>query len=145
MTTTDSDTAIPRDRGMLRALTTFARELGIDPQDPHLLQLAEHQRFVEDHAPKVIPPCPPCCVLPARHDYDGTDGTGEDLTFERTHVALETEHLSVNAKETNRHGIFEVRVPTLWVERDDTLNAAQARAFAAELLSAADLLDTITG
>jgi len=131
---------------MTTDLDTRAREMGIDPQNPLWAQLLEHERLVKANSPKVIPPCPAWCVTGAGHGYDSTSvPTGEDMMFERTHVALETEHLSVDAMETNRHGIVEVRFPTLWVERDDTLDAAQARGFAAEMLSAADLLDTITG
>ncbi len=157
MTTTDSDTATSRDRGKsgafmpARDFMTAVRELGIDPQDPRMLKLAEHQRFVEDHAPKVIPPCPAWCVQPAGHDYDGTDGSGEDLTFERTHVALDGERLAIDAilaidaMEHNHHGTVATEVPLLYVNHEGNFDAEQARAFAAELLSAADLLATITG
>jgi hypothetical protein len=105
-----------------------------------------HQVIVEQNAP-AVPPCPSWCTSPDGHDYDCVDG-GEvaDLTYFRNHVVMQRPHLLVDATEHNRNGVVTMDAASICVasNRDD-LDAEQARAFAAELLEAADLLDRVNG
>jgi hypothetical protein len=106
----------------------------------------ERQRSIEEQAPTVIPPCPSWCILDAGHDYTSTDGYGDDVSFERQHVAFEGEVASVDATEHNRGGTVTLDEPGVYLSmRDDARPVEQVRAIAAELLEAADVLDRLKG
>jgi hypothetical protein len=104
----------------------------------------ERERSIEDHAPTVIPPCPSWCSLDAGHDYDSTDGYGDDVDFQRQHVAFDGSVADVGATEHNRAGTVTVDEPGVYLSlRDDERPVEQVRAIAAELLEAADVLDRL--
>ncbi len=99
---------------------------------------------IATQAPAVIPPCPPWCVRDAGHDYDSTDGFGDDLSFERRHVAFEGTVADVSATEHNRAGAVTLDEPGIYLSlRDDERPVDEVRAIAAELLEAADVLDRL--
>lgn len=104
----------------------------------------QHEVFAETHAPATIPPCPSWCVDLDGHGYDATDGTGAELTFERFHHAPVGALLLVDALERNRYGTVTVTVPSGYLDERPDVDAAGARALAADLLASADLLDVIT-
>jgi len=100
---------------------------------------------VEAGAPTVMPPCPDWCTLPAGHPYDSYDVGGDlPLTHLREHAGFTAEHVQVDATERNQDGRVTVDAPTAFVNVEDDLDAAAVRAFAADLLRAADELDRIT-
>lgn len=105
----------------------------------------EHELYAEAHAPAVIPACPSWCVDPDGHDYDSTDGAGEQLTFHRFHHAPVGPLLSVDALEHNHDGTVTMDAPSVHLDERPEVGASGARALAADLLAAADLLDSITG
>lgn len=103
----------------------------------------EHEVFAEAHAPATIPPCPWWCADQAGHGYDSTDGTGDELAFERFHHAPVGPLLTVDAPERNHYGTVSVTVPSVYLDERADVDAAGARALAADLLAAADLLERI--
>lgn len=104
----------------------------------------ERALYVETSVPKVIPPCPSWCQSPDGHEYDSTDGYDETLTYIRSHMAMERPHLWVDAWEHNCAGVVTMQAPSICTPDQGDLDSSQARAYAAELLEAADLLDRIT-
>ncbi len=105
----------------------------------------QNELEVESSAPTVMPPCPAWCTLPAGHPYDSYDvGSDLPMTHMRGHVGFTAEHVQVDATERNQNGMVTVDVPTAFVNVEDDLDAAAVRAFAADLLRAADELDRIT-
>jgi hypothetical protein len=108
-------------------------------------ELWRRELDIASQAPAVIPPCPPWCLLDQGHEYDSTDGHGDDVTFERQHVAFDGEVADVSALEHNRAGTVTVDEPGIYLSlRDDERPAEEVRAIAAELLNAADVLDGVT-
>ncbi len=100
---------------------------------------------VEASTPTVMPPCPRWCTLPADHPYPSYDvGADLPMTHLRDHVGFTAERVQVDATERNTGGTVTVDVPTAFVNVEDDLDAAAVRAFAADLLRAADELDRIT-
>jgi hypothetical protein len=122
-----------------------ARKMGVDPQDPRWIEMVKRARMVEENAPTVIPPCPEWCRLPEGHDYTGADGFGDDLTFERQHVAFEGKVADVSATESNRAGEVTVGPLEVFLDvRSDAYPVDVVRAVAAELLEAADVFERIS-
>ncbi len=126
----------------------YRREHGIADDHPNLdgwRALWQHELQIEQHRPTVIPPCPSWCVLPAGHDYPSVDVSGDELTFERDHLAFEGKVGDVQATEHNRAGRVTVDVPVIYldVRSDLACPAYVARALAAELLEAADVLERL--
>jgi hypothetical protein len=126
----------------------FMAEHNIAPDHPTLgnwRALWERERAIEDHAPTVIPPCPSWCILDSGHEYTSTDGYGDDVSFERQHIAFEGETVaSVDATEHNKSGVITFDEPSIYLsQRDDGYSAEHVRAVAAEMLAAADVLDRI--
>lgn len=103
----------------------------------------EQELFTAEHAPKVIPPCPSWCSEPTGHDYTCTDGSGADLAFERFHCSPVGAVLMVDALERNHYGTVTLGAPSVHLDERPDVDAAGARALAADLLAAADLLDRI--
>jgi hypothetical protein len=126
----------------------FMAENDLTPDHPTLdnwRALWERERAIEAHAPTVIPPCPSWCILGAGHDYPSTDGHGDDVTFERQHVAFEGTVADVSATEHNGGGTVTIDEPGVYLSlRDDERPVEEVRAIAAELLEAADVLDRLT-
>jgi len=105
----------------------------------------QNELQVEADAPTVIPACPGWCTLPAGHEYTSYDGVADGpMTHLREHTGFTAERVQVDATERNTGGAVTVDVPTAFVNVEDDLDAAAVRAFAADLLRAADELDRIT-
>lgn len=66
------------------------------------------------------------------------------MTHLRDHAGFTAEHVQVGATERNQDGAVTVDVPTAFVNVDDDLDAADVLSLAADLLTAADVLDRIT-
>ena len=103
---------------------------------------------IETTSGVVVPPCPAWCGEKPGHDYD-TDvpATGE---MERHHSwdapAIGEQHhawASISGCEVWLDGVVPPKAPYIYASADEELTAAQARAYAAELLVAADKLDEI--
>jgi hypothetical protein len=131
--------------------STFAeymRQHDIPADHPNLdgwRKLWQQERQAEQHAPRVIPPCPFWCRLPEGHDYDSVDGFGDDLVFERTHVAFEGKVAGVSATERNRAGEVTVEPLEVFLDvRSEAYPVDVVRAVAAELVEAADVLERIS-
>ena len=100
---------------------------------------------VEASTPAVVPPCPSWCTLAAGHGYTSYDvGADLPMTHIRHHIGLASEHVQVAETERNTDGAVTVDAPTAFVNIEDDLDAAAVRAFAADLLAAAEELDRIT-
>ena len=105
----------------------------------------QNELQVEATVPAVTPPCPAWCTLPAGHPYDSYDvGSDLPMTHLRGHVGFTAEHVQVDATERSQDGAVTVDVPTAFVNVEDDLDPKAVRAFAADLLRAADELDRIT-
>ncbi len=105
----------------------------------------QDQLQVEATVPAVTPACPDWCTLAAGHPYDSYDvGSDLPMTHLREHSGFTAGHVQVDATERNQGGAVTVDVPTAFVCVEDDLDAAAVRAFAADLLRAADELDEIT-
>ncbi len=106
----------------------------------------QNQLQVEATVPAVTPPCPAWCTLPAGHEYDSTDGWGDDLVFLRRHVAFEGGKIAdVSATERNHAGTVTVDEPGIFLSvADDDYPVEQVIVIAAELLESAVVLDRIT-
>lgn len=130
----------------------FRAEHNIPADHPNLdgwQAVWRREQEVAAFAPTVIPPCPAWCNLPAGHDYDSTDGSGDELTYQRRHVAFEGDKLAdVSATEGNCFGTVTVELPYVYLSlvdgNGDESSVEQVRALAAELLQAAAVLDRIT-
>ena len=108
----------------------------------------------------VVPPCPSWCVLPADHDLDVAVMREYDGSVSQMHSAGEHRVESVDADSYVRVELVSLTMvgplaPNLPDDRAEihlesrsgssTLTADQARAAAAELVTAAELLDAING
>jgi hypothetical protein len=105
----------------------------------------QRDQQAEQQKPTTIPPCPVWCRLAEGHDYSEVDGFGEDLTFERQHVAFQGKVADVQATEHNRAGEVTVDAPVIFLDvRGDAYPVDVVRAMAAELVEAADVLERLT-
>jgi hypothetical protein len=113
---------------------------------PEMLALIDRDERREANYPKVTPPCPPWCrfaeTYPTlEHGYDSVL-TDDETTFTRIHASGSGDaHLAQS--EFNRGGTVSFGDPYIYTD-DEEMTSAQARAFAAELLNSADMLDEIT-
>ena len=96
--------------------------------------------------PKVIPACPSWCAYEPGHAYEST--LFDLVTHTRYHESAPKGDVTISQEERNKGGVVE-QVPVvlqLWgVDRPEDLDAAKARALAADLLAGAARLDEITG
>lgn len=126
----------------------FMAEHDIPADHPNLEgweRVWRNEREVESTTPAVTPPCPGWCTLPAGHPYDSYDvGADLPMTHLRGHTGFSTERVQVDATERSSGGTVTVDAPTAFVNIEDDLDAEAVRAFAADLLRAADELDRIT-
>lgn len=139
----DATTTIPE------TFEEYAAELGLDnPDDPRRGEARarwEAERTAVETYPDVIPPCPSWCALPAGHGYDSYDTDGR--THYRFHTAPEGgPGPLVESMESYNDGAVTLTDPKVDVmQKTEALTAEEARSNAAQLLAAADLLDSITG
>jgi hypothetical protein len=120
---------------------------------PEMLAMIDRDERREANYPKVTPPCPSWCrsveIYGARqlatydhpHGYDSL--SDDETTFFRFHVSS-NEHYYVAQEEQNREGVITLGPLHLGGGPEEEMTAAQARAKAAELLAAADMLDEVT-
>ncbi len=124
-------------RETARQLMAFADQVdttAIDALEKAGNALEEH---FQQSKPTVIPPCPPWCIEPAGHDYEGLGG--HPLAPERTHVAY-TSEVASEALECNRDGVVTLHEPMLCASFQDTFSAEEALPAAAQVLEAARVL-----
>ncbi len=126
----------------------YMAEHNIPAEHPNLdgwRQVWQNELRVEATVPAVTPACPDWCTSAAGHEYTCYDGTVDGLmTHLREHTGFSTERVQVDATERNTGGTVTVDAPTVFLNVEDDLDAAAARAFAADLLAAADVLDRLS-
>jgi hypothetical protein len=108
-------------------------------------EMYENERTAAESLPAVIPPCPSWCRKGDGHPYDSTEW--DFVTHVRFHSSVPDDvrcGARVEAIERNKGGTIEVAAPTIGVYVEENQTAGEARAYAAELLAAADVLDRIT-
>lgn len=131
----------------------YADSLGVDPSTDDPSRVAalrvyfEQEQTMERLWPTVIPPCPSWCIDEPGHDFDSWDLDQDEPGFTRFHTASRDSQVDVTALETFKVGGASVISDAgLYVEKQDDLNTPEAaRAFAAQVLAAADVLERIMG
>jgi hypothetical protein len=108
-------------------------------------EMYDNERKAEETIPSLVPPCPSWCRKGDGHPYDSTEW--DFVTHVRYHSSV-PEDVSCGARveaiERNKGGAVAVAAPTIGVYVEEDQTAEQARAYAAGLLAAADVLDRIT-
>lgn len=103
----------------------------------------DRSRFVEEHAPTTIPPCPSWCALEAGHDYDSTLALPAELDYVRTHTSS-TAAAAMAAVDQMEHndgrGAVTLDEATVYVQVEKDLDAPGAIDLSDELRLAAALL-----
>lgn len=110
---------------------------------PAWQQAIDHDEHMARRRPTVTPPCPAWCRLETGHPYEGVDL--DNVTFVRFHESRREGTTAVSQEEWNRSGDVTLEPPTVSIldSVHEECTAARARELAAELLSAADLLDRV--
>jgi hypothetical protein len=120
--------------------------LTVEGRLDQIREMYDQEQTARDSLPSVIPPCPSWCRKGDGHPYEATDW--DFVTHLRFHSSVPDEvecGARVEATERNKGGAVEVAAPTIGVYVEEDQTAEQARAYAAELLAAADVLDEIAG
>lgn len=114
---------------------------------PDRLELARKEYDLEQAAaactPDPLPACPAWCALPVGHGYDSISGTPAAVELSRIHASSEDGTALVSCVETYAGGAVTLDAATVELFASDRLTADQARTLAADLATAAELLDSL--
>ncbi len=111
-------------------------------------EMRRQEAVTEAAYPKVHPPCPPWCCLPAGHTYDTREwDLVTHLRYHQLNFDAADDDANLTQLERNRGGLvwLERPVVTVYGEGEGEITSGEARKRAALLLNLADRLDEIAG
>jgi hypothetical protein len=137
---------MPLDIDIDTTFEQFVAEYRLPTEDARTREMYEDSvNAAKVFATLSVPACPAWCVLPEGHAYEFDAGAAVD--FYRWHASRDDNGPQVRQIETNHAGErIEFQAPEIIADgAPDEFSSEGARGIAAQFITAADLLDTISG